>query len=656
MATDQNSKEPQGLTNENRKTIVSDFAPFLRSNQRDKVLAACKGFKFDHERVAIIAALAGRLTVDQRADALEIIETFRHPQDRATAFIDLAPYLTPGEHAKARGILISKEKMIGRKEDQLFYDAMALAHLAWHANDTERAKLVPALERIPDDRARAAGLQCVATFLNDAEPELIQEAIRSAKKITDEFKWQRAKILTDLVDFLDESERTAFIGEVTQAVSVMAKATSTGGSAAEDYAITSFPKLGRFLSPEQIDDALKTININIGHRLGCADAILALAKYLSPTQIDEALSIVNKAVWDKDRANGLVCLTRHSSGNQRERVLAAFNKFHACGELAAAYVQLSEFLVEDHDRLIRSAVQIARLTYEEHLRALALLEVALHIPRQRAELLGEAVEIAERVSSPFDRLCTFMKIVPHVDSDRRGRVVGGVLEAAKDYINQWGRVDTYTRLARQLAKSDPSDELLGYVLTALLTETSGRPFKKNDANVIELGAVAQSQIVKRKERPYTGRKKLRRVAGGTETPSTQQVGPPSAIRTDARGIPLKAPATWAGKRNSDLTIDVFFRKWWARYLKKGLTFEDIKRLDPKLGNSLKRHFQDRLPWPDDLTLPNERRELQWAIEQFRKGKAELLSPKQLIAVGRWFGRKEKKKIHSRPRVRHLRPN
>ncbi len=71
-----------------------------------------------------------------------------------------------------------------------------------------------------------------------------------------------------------------------------------------------------------------------------------------------------------------------------------------------------------------------------------------------------------------------MKVVPHIDAERRARVVGNVLEAAKDYINQWGRFNTYARLARHLTTNEPRDELIGQVLTALLTEATERPFAK----------------------------------------------------------------------------------------------------------------------------------------------------------------------------------
>jgi tetratricopeptide (TPR) repeat protein len=109
---------------------------------------------------------------------------------------------------------------------------------------------------------------------------------------------------------------------------------------------------------------------------------------------------------------------------------------------------------------------------------------------------------------------------------------------------------------------------------------------------------------------------------------------------DERGIPLKAPASWPGKDHSELPIDAYFRKWWAQYLKKGLTLSDIKRLDGTLHNSLKRHFRNKLPWPDDLEFPNERKTLQWAVAEFKKGNIDVLTPKQVIAVGRWLKRQE----------------
>jgi hypothetical protein len=132
------------------------------------------------------------------------------------------------------------------------------------------------------------------------------------------------------------------------------------------------------------------------------------------------------------------------------------------------------------------------------------------------------------------------------------------------------------------------------------------------------------------------------------------------IALDGRGIPLVAPAKWPGKDKSGTTLEIFFRKWWASYLEKGLALSDIKRLDPTLHNSLKRHFRNRLVWPKDLEFPNERKDLQWAVAQFKIGNVELLTPKQVIAVGRWLKRQETapktqppKSTPVKPSPRHL---
>jgi tetratricopeptide (TPR) repeat protein len=138
-----------------------------------------------------------------------------------------------------------------------------------------------------------------------------------------------------------------------------------------------------------------------------------------------------------------------------------------------------------------------------------------------------------------------------------------------------------------------------------------------------------------------------------ETPATKNVGNATKIKVDERGIPLAAPAPWPGKRRSVVSIDVFFRRVWGKYLRKGLTFADITKLDAKLANSMKRHFRDGLPWPEDLKLSNERRALRLALEQFKKGNAEVLSPQQLIAVGRALKRREQTKSRSPRKVARL---
>jgi hypothetical protein len=153
-----------------------------------------------------------------------------------------------------------------------------------------------------------------------------------------------------------------------------------------------------------------------------------------------------------------------------------------------------------------------------------------------------------------------------------------------------------------------------------------------------LRAVGRTFIAPDRRVPYDGTVIPLRVGVGTETAATENLK--NAIKLDERGIPLKAPSLWPGKDQSDLPIDVYFRRKWGRYLKKGLSLSDIKRLDPTLHNSLKRHFRNKLPWPDELKFPNERTNLQWAVEQFKKGNVEILTPKQVVAVGRWLKRQE----------------
>ena len=158
--------------------------------------------------------------------------------------------------------------------------------------------------------------------------------------------------------------------------------------------------------------------------------------------------------------------------------------------------------------------------------------------------------------------------------------------------------------------------------------------------IVHIPAAIYDAIGKRELRHYGIITPSTWVDVGTETTSAENLK--NAIELDERGVPLTAPAEWLGKDKSDVTLDAFFRKWWARYLKKGLTLSDIKRLDPTLHNSLKRHFRNKLWWPDDLEFPNERKTLQWAVAQFKLGNVEVLTPKQVIAVGRWLKRQESK--------------
>ncbi len=185
MAGDQNDEEAQGLTNESRKAIILEIAPFLRSNQRDKALAACKQFRDDEDRVAIIGALAPRLTRNQRAEALEIIKSLLRSDYRASALIDLAPYLTAAEHRKVRAILESNQK-VSDSTDRLFNDAQVIAHLARYAKGNERNYSIPIIS-LREFQITAAGPLASKisrhTFFPKHRSELVREAVESAKKI-----------------------------------------------------------------------------------------------------------------------------------------------------------------------------------------------------------------------------------------------------------------------------------------------------------------------------------------------------------------------------------------------------------------------------------------------------------------------------------------
>lgn len=99
-------------------------------------------------------------------------------------------------------------------------------------------------------------------------------------------------------------------------------------------------------------------------------------------------------------------------------------------------------------------------------------------------------------------------------------------------------------------------------------------------------------------------------------------------------IPKEAPVLYSPDWSRGKSIPDFVRQVWGPYLEAGLTIRDIRRMDRALYKAIWNYRAKKLPWPEDLKLPSQRDKLTEALQLFRAGKLDLLSPKQIAAVGR----------------------
>jgi hypothetical protein len=115
-------------------------------------------------------------------------------------------------------------------------------------------------------------------------------------------------------------------------------------------------------------------------------------------------------------------------------------------------------------------------------------------------------------------------------------------------------------------------------------------------------------------------------------------------------IPDEAPRKWPGKRYATEPLPDFFRAVWGQFLSAGLTMSRLAMLDTKLYNAICQWRKNKLPWPEDLELPNQRTALQKSMEEFNKGNLDALSPDALLAIAR----KRKREALASPKQHHFR--
>lgn len=101
--------------------------------------------------------------------------------------------------------------------------------------------------------------------------------------------------------------------------------------------------------------------------------------------------------------------------------------------------------------------------------------------------------------------------------------------------------------------------------------------------------------------------------------------------------PLTTPPTelWPGKRSTHEDLTDFFRRVWKPYLPLGLTLTHIREIDHKLYNAIRSYSASHgEAWPTDIAIPTEKSRLASAVERLNEVGPGVLSPRELIAVGR----------------------
>jgi hypothetical protein len=116
-------------------------------------------------------------------------------------------------------------------------------------------------------------------------------------------------------------------------------------------------------------------------------------------------------------------------------------------------------------------------------------------------------------------------------------------------------------------------------------------------------------------------------------------------------IPDKAPELYAADWSRTEQLPDFVRRVWGPYKDAGLTMTHIWRMDKKLYRAIVNYRAQNLPWPDELTFPSQTQKLAAAVELFKAGKVDQLTPLQIMSVARKLQRDAERPPQKRGRKR-----
>ena len=477
----------------NRAKVLVEFAAYLPTGLLSDVLAATKAIDNNHRRAEVLTAIAPRLSVKQRkealSDALRAVNAIDDEYQRATALAAVAPLLPAKQANKALHKAFVAAKTIGDDEnradalialaphlpvellsdaiaetenfDEQYEGAMALAALAPRLPAELLADALAAAKSFYSSYALAKGLAALAPFL---PPELLSDAVACAEAMRD--GGIRAETLAKLAGHLPAGQAKKALADALVAASaipdnglrlgvlanlaphlpadllsdaiIMAKAIRDKPSIA-----MTLTTLAAHLPAELIYNIYSVIKV-VPSDHDRADCLAALAPHLPTELLSDALAAANAIEDDTERAEVLTALApRLPTGQRKEAVSDALN---AAEKIDDAHAQADAFKVlasQLPTELLLKALVNAFAIRRVYNRKDALVALAARLP---AEFFSDALDAAKAIGDERDRADCLAALAPHLPTE----LLSDALAAANAVEDDTERAEVLTALAPRL--------------------------------------------------------------------------------------------------------------------------------------------------------------------------------------------------------------
>jgi hypothetical protein len=503
-------------TGRNRSEELESLIPHLSRAQLDEALAAVRTIGFDFNRVPALQALAPYLSREKIPEALAIAKEICDSQDCASALIALSQHQLGEQRTRTLTEALDAVAAIRDEQNRL----SSLKFHCEHFLPSHAARALAVAKGMSNEPHRALALGRLAGHLS---PNQIVEALTTAKELGDP-KWRTNSLLA-LAPHLPLGQKTEILAEALAAA---------GTIATPSEQVSALTELVPHLLAEQKAEALaealciaKAIrnpylrSVALGglvqylpqheksevlYRL--LNAVFAIssdihfetqlshfASLLSPGQVLRLFAVTKTVQPPKKRAIATRILVPYLPADERaealSEVLAITETIEDESDRASELGKLASLLSPEQ---VSQALIVARAIQADWYRMLALMRLAQHLlPLQKAEVLAEALDCAERVeenersralgllaeyllpeqftrafaignalADESNRASALEFLAPHMPPEQLTKALG----VARAMVSDWSRADALGSLAPRVLPTQ-YEELLDSLIEAV---------------------------------------------------------------------------------------------------------------------------------------------------------------------------------------------
>ena len=445
-----------------------------------EVVALAQAIGNTEARIRSLIALVPYLPHSMRIRTLhrivDEIDGLHNDTQRATALCTLADYLSPEVETRA---FRSADSILVPAEKARTLTALA-QHLPGNQQSEMRQNALHIISSINEEDQRADALIAFAPHLEyevkSAQfPELLDQALAIA--VSFKRRHLRARVLVALAPYLadamlrealsavhnlsNELERTMLLAQLAPYLSpdmLIMALNATHNMASPDSRVHALTILSQYVPEiereQTIQDAL-TAASNLSHRYERVNALIDLMHYLPPHLQDKAYSAALDAARlienENARARAISMMSTKLPSRLHARALEIAQQVDNPEQRLSALCSLAQ-VMSDQERaeLADDLLQSARSIPFDYKRARAVGEIVGVLSPQQ---LPEALQIAQAIGDPVDRVAALTSIIPHLPLDQQREVASSAWQFIRAIVNGYDAASALSILAPLLPKS-----------------------------------------------------------------------------------------------------------------------------------------------------------------------------------------------------------